>query len=164
MALEEIRIARSNLKTSLILKYGNEYRILIETGPGNIMFQICDEPVVNTKYEIHIKGLHTISGSTDGSGLIEFNPPGGCSSFKLVLYTEPPMEFTIEIGEFKSIDEITGIKQRLRNLGYDTGAINDTSDDKYISAIKGFQQNNNLETDGIAGSKTKAKLQEIYGY
>lgn len=165
MALEEYRIALSNLnKAAFKVKAGNKYLIRIESGPGNILVKICDEPVVNTKYEINIQGQTKISGSTDGSGLINFNPPGECSSFKLVLYTEPQMEFTIEIDDFKSIDEVTGIKQRLRNLGYDPGIVNDSSDDKYISAVKGFQYNNKLEADGIAGSKTKGKLQEIYGY
>jgi hypothetical protein len=165
MSLEEYRIALSNLnKTAFKVKAGNKYLIRIESGPGNILVKICDDPIVNTRYEINIQGQPNISGSTDGLGQINFNPAGECSSFKLVLYTEPQMEFTIEIGEFKSIDEVTGIKQRLRNLGYDPGSITDSSDDKYVSAVKGFQYNTNLETDGIAGSKTKAKLQEIYGY
>ena len=54
-------------------------------------------------------------------------------------------------------EDVTWVQGRLLELGY-TPSSNGTYDDKTIAAVKAFQGQNGLSTDGLAGSQTFAML------
>lgn len=55
-------------------------------------------------------------------------------------------------------EDVQWVQQELADLGYYKGEINGTYDDATIAAVKAFQTNNGLTSDGLAGSKTYAVL------
>ena len=56
-------------------------------------------------------------------------------------------------------DDVKLVQQLLQNLKYYGGSINGTYDNATIAAVKAFQANNGLASDGLAGAKTYAVLQ-----
>ena len=56
-------------------------------------------------------------------------------------------------------EDVMLVQQLLTNLKYYTGSLNGVYDDLTIAAVKAFQANNGLTSDGLAGAKTFAVLQ-----
>ena len=56
-------------------------------------------------------------------------------------------------------DDVKLVQQLLHKLKYYNGSISGTYDDATIAAVKAFQANNGLTSDGLAGAKTYAVLQ-----
>ena len=55
-------------------------------------------------------------------------------------------------------DSVKALQRRLKELGYYTGSVDGDFGENTEKAVKAFQQNNGLEVDGKAGSKTMTKL------
>ena len=64
------------------------------------------------------------------------------------------------LGHLDPLETVTGVKARLKNLGYYDGEINDEQDDEYKSEVRRFQQDHGLVVDGIVGPQTRAKLKD----
>jgi peptidoglycan hydrolase-like protein with peptidoglycan-binding domain len=69
----------------------------------------------------------------------------------------------LKIGHLDPIDEHTGRRERLNNLGYRAGQEDDADDPAYRSAVEEFQCDYDLQVDGVCGPVTQGKLQEIHG-
>ena len=106
-------------------------------------------------------------GCTDGQGLLSQEVPLDAEEGELQIegHTWPlkvghlnPMEQTPDGGA-------SGIKARLRNLGYDPGPLAEPWNDASRGAIRAFQQDNGLPSDGLCapGSPTLAKLNARHG-
>ncbi|MDR7856346.1 peptidoglycan-binding protein [Tissierella sp.] len=54
--------------------------------------------------------------------------------------------------------EIKKVQEKLNELGYDCGTPDGVAGKKTTAAVKKFQEDNDLEADGIVGSKTKDAL------
>jgi N-acetylmuramoyl-L-alanine amidase len=61
------------------------------------------------------------------------------------------------------LDEGSGWRVRLNNLGYDAGESDDADNPRLRSAIEEFQCDYDLTVDGICGPQTQAKLLERHG-
>jgi Putative peptidoglycan-binding domain-containing protein len=57
--------------------------------------------------------------------------------------------------------DIKSIQRKLNDLGYDAGTADGIKGEKTITAIKKFQSDYALDSDGIVGSKTKQSLDAI---
>ena len=55
-------------------------------------------------------------------------------------------------------DEVRRIQQKLKSMGYYTGSVDGIYGTQTQSAVKKFQRDNGLDSDGIAGSKTLSYL------
>ena len=55
-------------------------------------------------------------------------------------------------------EDVKLLQQLLQNLKYYTGAISGTYNDATVVAVKAFQLNNGLSSDGVAGTKTYTSL------
>jgi len=62
-----------------------------------------------------------------------------------------------------TINTLTDVQQALNALGYACGDADGLLGPKTLSAIRDFQEDNNLKVDGIAGPITRAKLEELLG-
>lgn len=62
------------------------------------------------------------------------------------------------INSSSSSADIKVLQMRLKNWGYYTGTVDGIYGSKTVAAIKKFQQYNGLVADGIAGTKTLAKI------
>ena len=73
------------------------------------------------------------------------------------------VKFQFKINHLDPIDEVSGIKARLKNLGYFDGDINNNMDEELSQALRDFQEANNLIIDGKISEMVKAKIKQIHG-
>ncbi|MBW8890223.1 MAG: peptidoglycan-binding protein [Fibrobacteres bacterium] len=66
------------------------------------------------------------------------------------------------VGAFQPVATVTGIKQRLRWLGFYKGDINETEDAATRAAIEKFQKKHKLEANGRRNAATEAALTEAF--
>ena len=124
-------------------------RIVVKDIDGN--------PAANADCELEIEGkVHKIKSDRDG--LIEQEIPAAAESGNLRIL---PLDFEIplKIGHLDPIDEESGWKARLINLGYHHG--DDARRLKY--AIEEFQCNHGLKITGEFDDATQSKLREVHG-
>ncbi|MCI0329971.1 MAG: peptidoglycan-binding protein [candidate division Zixibacteria bacterium] len=123
------------------------------------------EPLANTPCELDLDGT-VYELTTDGDGLIE-QPITNTAEKALLRFKDPLVPFDIvipiQIGHLDPIEEITGQKARLSNLGYYFGPVDTEEDEKFRIAVQEFQCDNDLKVDGLCGPKTQEKLKEIHG-
>jgi len=152
-----------------------------------------DGPVKDTEYEFSVTiknsqtGEVTVSkrvrsgntaepvtpAKTDENGLIEHKIPADAASGKIVLTTQPKKTIEFAFGnldplEIKDTDNqpvflIKAAQQRLLQLGYYYGEIDNELSPKTKNAISGFQGDHNLNLTGELDAATCSKLEEEYG-
>lgn len=124
-----------------------------------VKLSMMGEPRKNEKYVINIDGT-VINGTTDGDGVLEQFIPGNAKSAVLLL-DDGKEQHALNIGNLDPVDEVTGIQQRLENLGHSTGGELGEIGEATKEAIRKFQAKYNLEVTGEADAATKAKLSEL---
>jgi hypothetical protein len=100
-----------------------------------------------------------LKGNTDGDGVLKQYIPNDAKEGILKL-NDGKECFPVRIGALDPIDEISGIQQRLANLGFDceeTGQLDDATQ----RALVNFQAANKLDPSGAPDDPTKAKLLEL---
>lgn len=120
------------------------------------------EPHANLPFEVReIDGTDEplAAGVSDSTGLVSFDVSATVSD--VVVSFDPVTQFTIAIGALNPVEEESGVRQRLRNLGY----LVDEDDDIYLvmEATSRFQADNGLPETGEADTPTRAKLVEVHG-
>ena len=118
-----------------------------------------NNPMANTECEVSI-GLNIQKLKTDGDGLLELTIPFDATTGELTL---SGTKIPFQIGGLDPVEERSGWKARLRNLGYDPGPPDTEDESLERLAIEEFQSNHGLKVDGVCGSKTQAKLKEVHG-
>lgn len=122
-----------------------------------------DIPRANVSYILKVDGrLHT--GETDGDGRIEIVIPGNAKKGELTIDpgNENEAVYKLKLGRLQPLSEISGIKIRLRNLGFDCGDTNDNETPSLAAALKAFQGKNGLKQTGELNGETRAKLKKIH--
>ncbi len=76
-----------------------------------------------------------------------------------VLTAAPSVTLSRTLRKGYTGDDVKLVQQMLTDLKYYSGSINGTYDDATIAAVKAFQANNGLTSDGLAGTKTYTVLQ-----
>lgn len=109
----------------------------------------------------------TLEGSSDDDGWIKVEIPPLSELGTLTLWPEPAdkdhqFQWNVKLGHLDPLETTTGVKARLSNLGYDCGEVNDQQDEFYDSAVRQFQQDNDLVVDGIVGPKTRGELKQAH--
>ncbi len=120
-----------------------------------------DQPVANTDCVLVIDDA-TYNLTTDAHGRIEKEiqrtAQGGTLKIPSLEY-----EFPVKIGYLDPVDEETGWRARLINLGYHL-APQDTSDKLLLQyAIEEFQCDYKLKVTGVLDAGTRSKLKEVHG-
>lgn len=106
---------------------------------------------------------------SDGDALVQWKIPRTNTRKGLVKLflesdkTEATHVFEVLLGDLNPVSENTGIQARLNNLGFNCGKVDNNIKEKSISAIKKFQEANNLTVDGVPGPKTLKALEDKYG-
>src|SRR5690606_32120361 len=121
------------------------------------------EPRANESYRVDIDGKLS-RGVTDGEGYVDIYIP--CNAKKGKLWVGPPEDekfYTLQLGNTLPVATIQGVKQRLRNIGYYGGFIDDELTMAYKDAVVAFQRESGLPTTGDADDTTKQKLVEVHG-
>jgi hypothetical protein len=73
------------------------------------------------------------------------------------------IEMPVKIGFLDPVEEISGQRARLANLGYYLGSAEEPDPAQFSSAVEEFQCDNSLFVDGICGEETQARLKQIHG-
>jgi len=125
-------------------------------------------PIADAKCELTVEG-QLFKLVTDGDGKLEREIPATAREATIVV-KDPvtPLDdnvIPIKIGELDPVDEVSGQKARLNNLGYLAGPIDKHDEALFRSAVEEFQCEHigPSEVDGKCGPKTQAKLKEIHG-
>jgi len=123
-----------------------------------------DEPRANVPYILEIEGVQ-VEGKTDSQGYIEHSMPPDAKVGKLIVEPATPNEIVIplKLGTLNPISEITGVKQRLNNLGFDCGDKDDSITAGFKAALKVFQENHSLDMTGELDQATRDKVREVHG-
>jgi hypothetical protein len=99
----------------------------------------------------------SVSGTTDGDGLLEQSiPPGAVDGELRVTKDNQERRFYLSLGHLDPIDTELGVKQRLRQLAYQPDA-------DLAAALQRFQRDQGLTVSGEIDSATRDKLKEAYG-
>jgi hypothetical protein len=120
-----------------------------------------DQAVANTDCVLEVDGT-VYNLQTDGKGRIDKEIPrnaqGGTLKIPSLGY-----EFPVKIGYLDPVDEETGWRARLINLGYHAGPL-DAPDKLLLQyAIEEFQCDYKLRVTGVLDAGTRAKLKEVHG-
>jgi len=126
------------------------------------------KPIANAKCELTVEG-QTLKLVTDGKGQLEHEIPSDAEKASLVIKdSQTPINdqfLSIQIGHLDPVDEISGQKARLNNLGYFAGPLDKEDEDLFRSAVEEFQCEHMgpSAVDGKCGPKTQAKLKQVHG-
>jgi N-acetylmuramoyl-L-alanine amidase len=126
------------------------------------------KPIANANCELTVNG-NTFKLVTDGKGKLEQEIPGDAEKAALLIKdTITPLNnqrIEIKIGHLDPVEEASGQKARLNNLGYFAGTIGHNDEGLFRSAVEEFQCEHmgTSAVDGKCGPKTQAKLKEVHG-
>ena len=123
-----------------------------------------EEPRADVPYTLIIDGEQT-EGTTDSDGRLEAPVPGNARQGRLILNpgTEDEEVMNLHLGRVSPISEIRGVKERLTNLAFHCGAIDDEETPELESALRAFQAKHGLEVTGRADDDTRERLLELHG-
>jgi hypothetical protein len=108
-----------------------------------------DQPRADEPYTLSVEGK-IMSGATDSNGRLEAQiPPQARRARLLVGRPEVQEEYFLELGYIDPIEEKSGIKGRLGNLGFES--------------LEEFQKKQHLEATGEPDETTLTRLQSEYG-
>jgi N-acetylmuramoyl-L-alanine amidase len=135
-----------------------------------VLEDLYEKPLANAKCELHIEN-ESKELTTDGQGKIERDiKPTDEKVFLTVKDPQTPVNeilIPIKIGHLDPVEEESGQKGRLNNLGYFAGPFAGRSIEQnkaaFQSAIEEFQCDHGLLVDGKCGSGTQAKLKQVHG-
>ncbi len=119
-------------------------------------------PRANERFTLEIDGTPALHGSSDSDGFIDTPIPPLAKSGLLTL-SNGRERYVLQLGHIDPIAEVTGVQARLNNLGYLCGAVDGMLGPRTQDAIRAFQTANGLSADGVIGSATTSKLEQLYG-
>lgn len=120
-----------------------------------------DQPRANEPYRLEIDGA-VFEGVTDAQGQITRPVPPGATRGRLRI-GDDPRTHEIEIGRLDPIDAISGVQQRLNNLGFACGPADGVLGPRTRLALTAFQQKVGIEPTGRADDVTRQRLVEQHG-
>ncbi len=122
----------------------------------NLAIHVDQEPLANAEYDLLLGGAK-IHGVTDSRGLLREEIETSVEFGKLVFQT-PPMEWDLQIGCLDLVNKVTGIQQRLNNLGFACGKADGQIGPRTKAAIRQFQGNRNLKVTGAGNPEIEKEL------
>jgi N-acetylmuramoyl-L-alanine amidase len=125
-----------------------------------IQMRFMEKPWANLEYTF-VVGNERRAGKTNGDGWLREPIPPNAKMATLILYDGT--EYQLELGTLRPADEIVGVQDRLKNLGYYHGPASGTLDEETRIAISDFQRTHELAETGEVDGQTRKLLQELTG-
>lgn len=151
----------------LEVKYENktsdqQHKFKVKGTPHKFRLQLkrLGKPRANEPYVLQLEDKQK-SGQTDGDGWIEETVPGNAKGGRLLLQGGKEV-IPIRLGDLNPIEEISGMQQRLNNLGFKCGSEDGALDDRTRAALRKFQGTYRLPESGEPDSATQSKLKELH--
>lgn len=121
------------------------------------------QPRTNVQYTATADGVIS-SGQSNGDGYITILVPPNAQELKLkVTEGSKTDEYTLPLGSIDPIDELSGVQQRLANLGYPCGSEQGTLGELTKAALRAFQKEMKLDVTGNPDDTTRQKLKQMHG-
>ena len=118
------------------------------------------KPLKNLDYKLDIDGK-VVEGTTDGEGLVEASIPPGARS--AVLYVDHGARvYHLDLGHVDPVDDLAGVQQRLKNMGFFFRPIDGKESPQLTQAISRFQAAQGLDATGELDDDTKKKLEDAH--
>lgn len=123
------------------------------------------KPRAKVPFVLEVDGV-TTTGSTDAEGVLKTPIPATAKAGTLkVGLGDDAVTYYLDLGHLNPVTEASGLKQRLRNLGYvTTDVTEDALSETEIRSLRRFQSEHDLEVTGKADDATRARLVEICGH
>lgn len=116
------------------------------------------KPYANEPYTFEVDGkVH--EGVTDANGGLVINAPGDSQRGILRIRGRA---IKVSLGRLDPIKTSSGIRQRLRNLGFDPGPPDTHDPATLAAALRAFQRKQGLAITGDPDDETLAKLEELH--
>ena len=146
---------------------GQVHKFRLKNTPAklHIQFMFQGQPRANIPYTLTIDGkiVSKSNDATDSSGFVSCSiPPDARQGTLMLLDGESIEEYSLSLGYLNPVTELNGAKQRLQNLGYYKGGIDEELDDETKDAIRDFQKAAGLNQTGELDSVTENKLKQIH--
>lgn len=118
------------------------------------------KPRAGVSYILEIDSGEKIEGKTDGDGRLEHFIPNDAARGTLIIEGGKEI-YPLRLGQLDPLDLISGVQQRLKNLGYNCGGEHGELGEQTKEALKKFQAEHDLQETGEPDDATKAKLKEL---
>ena len=122
------------------------------------------EPRAGVPYKLDIDGKLTQGNLPEDGNLSEIIKP---NAKKAKLTLTPPdgiqENYEFQLGYMTPVNDISGAKARLKNLGYYKGSITATMDGESAEALRQFQERAGLPMTGEVDEATQAALEQGHG-
>lgn len=127
-----------------------------------VLYDADGNALTDKPYLLRI-GAYTVEGTTDGKGRLVEEFESKYLQYGTYSLTVDGKDIPLGIGALDPVDTSEGVQARLKNLGYYAGPIDGVLGPQSRAAIRRFQKDHPpLAVDGVAGPKTRKRLQEIY--
>jgi len=113
-----------------------------------------DEPLANEPYVLLV-GDQRIEGTTDAKGFLKESIPPDATEATLSV---GDIEYELELGTIDPLDEVAGVQERLQNLGFYEGPLDDVMGPQTAGAVATFQEAVGLRPTGMLDGVTRQKL------
>jgi len=141
------------------------HRFVLRGVPAMLRLQLLDgkhKPRSNLPYRLIVDGKIT-TGSTDDDGMIVQDIPPDAQKGTLDVKVGSKTEhYELRLGHVNPHDDLSGVQQRLRNLGYPVSGEAGQLDEQTRNALKLFQGRFKLPVTGEADNATLNILKEIH--
>jgi N-acetylmuramoyl-L-alanine amidase len=124
-----------------------------------------NQPLTNTACQLHVDG-DVFELTTDAEGRIAHRIAPTAEDAMLV-FDDPLVPFDlgtrIRIGHLDPVEEVSGQKARLANLGYYFTRGDGRDEERFQFGVQEFQCDHDLKVTGVCGPETQTKLKETHG-
>lgn len=129
----------------------------------NLTLRREGKPVAGAPYTLHV-GARTHRGTTDAQGRVQVPIVPDAESARLILGQGAATQvYEFRLGHVDPVTEISGVQARLRNLGYDCGAVDGLTSEATTEALRAFQEAVGLQATGEIDDATRAALMREHG-
>lgn len=120
-------------------------------------------PRRNVRFRADVDGT-TSEGHSDGDGYITIHTALDARHLRLTVEQGTRIEeYNLPLGAIDPIDELSGVQQRLTNLGYPCGAQPGAMSEQDRDAIRAFQAERHLTVTGEPDDATRQELKTLHG-
>jgi N-acetylmuramoyl-L-alanine amidase len=144
------------------------HKFRYKSTPAKLRIQFMDEedkPRANVPYQLTVDGkiVSNPGDKTTSTGLVICSISPDARQGVLELGEgEEKLEYDLVLGYLNPAKDVSGIKQRLRNLGFYAGKIDEALDEETKDSLRTFQSEHNLEPTGELTEATLGKLRELH--
>src|SRR5258705_9570967 len=143
---------------------GKMHRFQLKNVPAKLRLQLFEGevPRANQAYELIVNDKK-LRGTTNVNGVLTESIPPDATDGELII--GPLREhYTLMFGYLNPLSELSGVQERLTNLGYNCATTDGQMNDQTETALKAFQSRFGLQETGVVDQATCEKLEYVHDH